>query len=136
MGLALDPEWRLKPNQVHLRQIGSVGIDEVNQVADWLADLTRDNALPQKLFVLHQFRLDMIRERERLATDRPELAYLIHVDGQGGQPAKDATYRTLTRDAPPVAWGWKNFYDEDIPGLRSPEGTMAVTPTPDLVTVQ
>ena len=32
VGLALDPEWRLAPDQVHLRQIGSVGIDEVNGV--------------------------------------------------------------------------------------------------------
>jgi len=31
--LALDPEWRMRPGEVHLRQIGSVGIDEVNEVA-------------------------------------------------------------------------------------------------------
>ena len=40
VGLALDPEWRLAPDQVHLRQIGSVGIDEVNGVSAWLADFT------------------------------------------------------------------------------------------------
>jgi len=138
VGLALDPEWRLRSDEVHLRQIGSVGIDEVNEVASWLADLTRDQALPQKLFVLHQFRLSMIRDREQLDTTRPELAYLIHVDGQGGQEAKDATYRALTTLDPPagVWWGWKNFYDEDIPGLRSPADTLAVTPSPVFVTYQ
>ena len=31
VGLALDPEWRLRPEEVHLTQIGQVGIDEVNQ---------------------------------------------------------------------------------------------------------
>ena len=41
VGLALDPEWRLRPDQVHLRQVGSVGVEEVQAVADWLADLTR-----------------------------------------------------------------------------------------------
>ena len=41
VGLALDPEWRLGADEVHLRQIGSVGIDEVNGVVTWLADLTR-----------------------------------------------------------------------------------------------
>ena len=34
VGLALDPEWRLGPQQLHLEQIGSVGIDEVNSVVD------------------------------------------------------------------------------------------------------
>ena len=71
VGLALDPEWRLKPNEVHLTQIGQVGIDEVNQVVTWLADLTRDRALPQKLLVLHQFQVRMIIDRERLDTCMP-----------------------------------------------------------------
>jgi hypothetical protein len=83
VGLALDPEWRLAPGQVHLTQIGSVSIDEVNQVVTWLADLTRDNALPQKLLVLHQFQVRMIPERERLDTSRDELAVMVHADGQG-----------------------------------------------------
>ena len=37
VGLALDPEWRLQPGQVHRVQIGSVNVDEINQVGDWLA---------------------------------------------------------------------------------------------------
>jgi hypothetical protein len=41
VGLALDPEWRLEPNQVHLRQIGSVDAAEINQVGNWLASLVR-----------------------------------------------------------------------------------------------
>ena len=46
VGLALDPEWRLAPDQVHLRQIGSVGVDEVNGVVAWLADFTAQRAPP------------------------------------------------------------------------------------------
>ncbi|ADG75131.1 putative lipoprotein [Cellulomonas flavigena DSM 20109] len=135
VGLALDPEWRLAPDQVHLRQIGTVGIDEVNATAAWLAQLTRDNALPQKMFVLHQFSLRMIGERERLDTSHDELAPLIHVDGQGSQPAKAGTWATLRNGAPPVHWGWKNFYDEDVPML-DPVQTYQVQPVPDLVTYQ
>ncbi|HKZ20861.1 MAG TPA: hypothetical protein VJQ57_12190, partial [Acidimicrobiia bacterium] len=63
VGLALDPEWRLEPDQVHLRQIGSVEAAEVNLVSEWLASVVRDNNLPQKFFLLHQFRLDMIENR-------------------------------------------------------------------------
>ncbi|NCT91065.1 hypothetical protein GXB85_08905 [Cellulomonas sp. APG4] len=135
VGLALDPEWRLEPDQVHLRQIGSVHVDEVNAVADWLATLTRENALPQKLFVLHQFSLRMIDERERLDTSHAELAPMIHVDGQGSQPAKAGTWTALRQGAPAVAWGWKNFFDEDSPML-TPEQTYQVSPVPELVTYQ
>jgi hypothetical protein len=136
VGLALDPEWRLGPNEVHLTQIGSVSIDEVNRVVTWLADLTRAGDLPQKLLLLHQFRVDMIPERGRLDTSRDELALMVHADGQGGQGDKQATWRTLRQTEPDeVAWGWKNFYDEDAPML-TPEETVAVEPRPNLISYQ
>jgi hypothetical protein len=135
VGLALDPEWRLKPDQVHLRQIGSVGVDEVNATAAWLAQFTRERQLPQKMFLLHQFSLRMITERERLDTSHDELATIIHADGQGSQPAKAGTWATLRQGAPDVHWGWKNFYDEDLPML-DPVQTYSVQPVPDLVTYQ
>jgi hypothetical protein len=136
VGLALDPEWRLAPDEVHLRQIGSVTAAEVNSVVTWLADLTNERGLPQKMLVLHQFRTDMIGDRPSLDLSRPELAVLIHADGQGSQPAKQSTWAALHRDAPAgLHWGWKNFYDEDVPML-TPEQTMAVSPAPDLITYQ
>ena len=135
VGLALDPEWRLAPDQVHLRQIGSVGIDEVNAVVAWLADFTAQRALPQKMLVLHQFAGRMIADRGRLDTSRDELSLVIHVDGQGSQPAKAGTWSALRTDAPPVHWGWKNFYDEDAPML-DPTQTYQVQPVPDLVSYQ
>lgn len=137
VGLALDPEWRLQPDEVHLQQIGSVGVDEVNAVVTWLADLTRENALPQKLLVLHQFRLSMIGDRERLDTSRDELALLIHVDGQGSQPDKQGTWNALHQGAPsPVYWGWKNFIDEDTPMLTPEQTVQQAQPLPELVTYQ
>lgn len=136
VGLALDPEWRLRPGQRHLEQIGSVGIAEVNEVAGWLADLTRRRLLPQKMLLIHQFRLSMVRDRDRLDTSRHELAYVIQMDGQGPQGSKIETWRAITA-APPdgVHFGWKNFYDEDTP-VRSPEETMALTPPPVFVSYQ
>lgn len=137
VGLALDPEWRLEADQVPLRQIGAVSAAEVNSVTTWLADLTNEKGLPQKMLVLHQFRPSMISDRTSLDLTRPEVAVLIHADGQGGQGDKQATWTNLHRDAPTgVHWGWKNFYDEDLPML-TPEQTMrAVSPAPDLITYQ
>src|SRR5665647_2145757 len=95
VGLAMDPEWRLGPDQVHLVQIGSVDVSEVNAVGDYLAVLTRTNHLPQKLLVLHQFMLRMIQGRENLNTTHEELAVLIHADGQGSQGGKNRTWQAL-----------------------------------------
>jgi hypothetical protein len=137
VGLALDPEWRLGPNQVHLKQIGRVDAAEINQVIDWLADLVRDNGLPQKLLIVHQFRFTMIQNRETLKA-RPELQLVIQMDGDGTEPQKDETYRALTagtEDAP-WKWGWKNFFDEDEPGPPAPESVMGKDPVPVFVSYQ
>lgn len=135
VGLALDPEWRLAPDQVHLRQIGSVSAAEINQTSEWLARFTRERDLPQKMLVLHQFSLRMISDRQDVDTSHDELAVVIHVDGQGTQPAKRGTWDALRTNAPDVHWGWKNFYDEDEPML-DPVQTYQVDPVPDLVTYQ
>lgn len=137
VGVALDPEWRLKSDEMPLQQIGSVGIGEVNDVVDWVADYVRENHLPQKLIVLHQFQTRMIRDREDLDTSRTEVALLIHADGQGSQGAKQATWRTLHEDAPDgIYWGWKNFVDEDSPMLTPEQTYSEVDPLPDFVSYQ
>ena len=112
VGLALDPEWRMGPRQVPGRVIGSVSAAEVNQVSAWLSDLVADEGLPEKTFVLHQFRASMIREIERVA-DRDGLALVQHVDGFGTQGQKLATYHALARPGQ-FAMGFKLFYDEDV----------------------
>ena len=127
VGLALDPEWRLAPGQVHRVQIGSVNVDEINRVGDWLAGLVRDANLPQKVLMLHQFRTSMIVGRERLNTAHDELAVMVHADGFGTQGMKRDTWNTLRADSPNVYWGWKNFIDEDRPML-DPTQTMQVSP--------
>ncbi|MDP9806058.1 hypothetical protein J2S70_000640 [Trueperella bonasi] len=136
VGVALDPEWRLGPDEMPLSRIGHVEIDEVNAVVDYLADFTREQDLPQKMLILHQFQVQMLRDIEQLDQSRSELAILIHVDGQGSQNAKQDTWRTLVNNAQNVQyWGWKNFYDEDIPML-DPVGTYQVEPLPDFVSYQ
>ena len=99
-------------------QIGSVGVDEINQVGDWLAGLVRERNLPQKVLMLHQFRTSMIVERERLNTAHDELALIVHADGFGTQGMKSDTWNALRQSSPNVYWGWKNFIDEDRPMLE------------------
>lgn len=137
VGLALDPEWKLGPKGKHLVRIGHVKAKEVNEVSAWLAELTRENILPQKLFVLHQFTPHMIRQRSKVVTSHPELATVIHVDGQGPPAAKHGTWRRVRSGAPKgVRWGWKNFYKEDKPMLTVRKTWRQVKPHPALITYQ
>ncbi|MGL5809780.1 MAG: hypothetical protein ACRCYQ_07550 [Nocardioides sp.] len=115
VGLALDPEWRMYPRQVPGRVIGSVGAWEVNRVAAWLATLTERGGLPEKLFMVHQFRLDMIRDIDQVRR-QPGLAMVQHVDGFGNPGQKLATYRTVARPRQ-FTMGFKLFYDEDRPRM-------------------
>ncbi len=136
VGLALDPEWRLKPNQVHLKQIGSVDANEINSVSAWLAGLVSANQLPQKLFLVQQFRLSMVTHRAELNTAYAQLAYVIQMDGWGKQTTKLNTWQTITGEPPAnIKFGWKNFYKQDV-SLRNPAAVMALVPKPWYVSYQ
>jgi hypothetical protein len=136
VGLALDAEWRLEPGQKHLEQIGSVSADEVNRTSQWLADLTAENDLPQKLLILHQFSRSMISDRQDIDTSHPELAITVHADGHGTPDLKLGTWEALQKDLPEgIFMAWKNFYDEDTPTF-SPEQTYEVEPRPWFVSYQ
>ncbi|MEO6879692.1 MAG: hypothetical protein ABI181_01935 [Mycobacteriaceae bacterium] len=136
VGLALDPEWALGPGQLPVQQIGSLPASKINEVTRWLGDLTAKANLPQKVLVLHQFRLSMIGNESQLDTGNDQVAVLIHADGQGGRGQKEATWNAIVRAAPPgVFFGWKNFYDED-PQIASPADTVRRTPEPVMVSYQ
>ena len=123
VGLALDPEWRMGKHGVPGTRIGSVGAGEVNRVSAWLRDLVARNALPQKLFVLHQFRTDMI---DHIGTIEPRrgLVMVQHVDGFGTPGQKLATFHAVARPRQ-FFMGFKLFYDEDTrrmtAGRRTPD---------------
>lgn len=136
VGLALDPEWRLEDGQRHMEQIGSVSADEINKVSDWLAQLTAENNLPQKVLILHQFKLAMITDRDQIDTSHDELAITLHADGHGSPELKMATWEALQSGLPDGIWmAWKNFYDEDTP-VFTPEQTYDVDPKPWFVSYQ
>lgn len=136
VGLALDPEWKLQPGQHPLHQIGSVRIDQVNTVVRWLAALTSRYRLPQKLLVLHQFRISMIGDERALDTGEDNLAIVIHMDGQGTPGDKLQTWHAVVANAPAgVYFGWKNFLVKDHPTF-TPRQTMANRPLPAMISYQ
>jgi hypothetical protein len=136
VGLALDPEWKLQPGQLPLQQIGTVSITEVNSVVTWLAQLTAQYQLPQKLLVLHEFKLGEIQDMQGLDVSNDDLAIVVDMDGQGTPASKLQTWAAVTANAPPGAlFGWKDFYVKDQPML-SPAETMTDAPQAVLISYE
>jgi hypothetical protein len=130
VGLALDPEWRVNEGQVPGQVIGSVASREVNATSAWLAELVKDNDLPEKLFVIHQFTDDMV-DHTRLK-QREGLDMVLNVDGFGGQEIKKAKYRDFAREAKEFHHGFKLFYEEDT-DLMTARQVLRMKPRPELV---
>lgn len=137
VGLALDPEWKIGPDEQPMARVGSADAAEINEVSQWLADLTAENDLPQKAFVLHQFQLAMLTNRDQINTDHLELAFVLHADGHGNAGDKYATWNMLREGlSPNYFMAWKNFYDEDFPTFTPQQTYEEVDPRPWFVSYQ
>jgi len=133
IGLAIDPEWHT-PGVVPGTQLGSTTAADVNRVTRYVAKIVRDGRLPQKLFIIHQFTQNMVRNKSQLQTP-PELAVTMNVDGFGTRSGKLSKYKDFTRkpNRPPGTHvGFKLFYQEDT-NLFTPKGVMALRPRPDVI---
>ncbi len=130
VGLALDPEWQtpgVKPGT----EIGSATSQQVNAVSAWLANIVREENLPEKLFVVHQFTDDMIQNKSRVK-NRRGLQIVMNVDGFGNRANKVSKYNAFTSQGKRFNDGFKLFYREDI-NLMKPRNVLAMNPPPDLV---
>jgi len=133
VGLALDPEWRMRPGQVPGQVIGSVTAAEVNTVSGWLDSLTAAHHLPVKLFVVHQFTDPEIPDEADL-THRAHLHEVLNVDGFGPIGLKKTVYAQLAARSP-YPLGLKLFYRQD-PTLMTLTQIDTLTPAPQLIDYQ
>ena len=131
VGLALDPEWRMGPDEVPGKVIGSVEAREVNAVSAWLAGVVERDRLPQKLFLIHQFTDDMVDDTQ--LQERPQLAMVLNADGFGTQELKRVKYHAFTSSPRRFFHkGFKLFYREDTDLMR-PSEVLRLRPPPDVV---
>lgn len=133
VGLALDPEWRMGPHQVPAQQIGHVGAAEINHTSRVVADVVRNGNLPEKIFMVHQFRREMVVNIHNVR-HRPGLAMVQHIDGFGTRRQKLATYHHVAEPRQ-FEMGFKLFYDEDTRIFR-PREALAIRPRISFVSYQ
>ena len=133
VGVALDSEWRMGPDQIPDVVRGHVTAAEVNSVTAYLSKLTVSHGLPQKVVVLHNFTQQMITDRADVKA-RPGLAIVWHFDGHGDRNNKLFGYNLL-KVKKPFFNGFKLFLAEDI-NIFQPNEVEALSPPPDFVSYQ
>ena len=106
---------------------------EINHVSRWLTQIAAERDHPQKIFMLHQFRTDMVINIDKVI-HRPRLAMVQHVDGFGTQSQKLSTYHSVEQ-SDQFQMGFKLFYDEDS-GLMSPARVLEIRPRVRFVSYQ
>jgi hypothetical protein len=130
--VALDPEWNVGRKGVPGRTTGSAGAKTVNRVSGYMDHLIKQENIPQKALIVHQFRQGSVRQRKRIE-QRDKVDVTLNFDGIGGAAAKRAGYRRLTREG--LFTGFSLFYRLDN-GLMSPSAVTRLKPPPDFVLYQ
>lgn len=135
VGVALDPEWKVPPGEAPGGgRIGSASAASVNAVASYLSQLVRENNLPDKLLVIHEFTLSMLPDRAGIRP-QPGVEITLHADGIGSPRLKKVVFSQLDFADTPFHVGFKLFFAHDT-RVMSPSEVMALRPRPDMVSYQ
>lgn len=136
VGLAMDPEWRMGPNQEPMRTFGSTTGKELNDVNAYVSQLVQENHLPEKVVLYHMIRTNWVRQPQDLK-QHAGVVNIVSVDGIGSMAMKIETWNAIMKVKPAhVHPGFKLFYTEDTAGswtLMTPQQVMALKPTPEYV---
>ncbi|MBA3449843.1 MAG: hypothetical protein H0T18_01375 [Chloroflexia bacterium] len=132
--LAIDPEFAVAEGQIPGEYIGSVAAESITYAQQVLAEIAATNGVPPKMLIVHQFREDMIQNKEQLAP-YPGVQLVIDADGYGAPELKTAVFNFLVRDEPIEFGGVKLFYRQDVP-MMSPQDILALVPAPDVIIYQ
>jgi len=136
VGVALDPEWKLTASEVPNQVIGTASADAINVVSAYLSRLVSVHHLPQKLFIVHEFQLSELPDRQNIRIRRG-LATVLQMDGLGPVATKLDSYRQVMAGAGAFHPGFKVFLrPSDDPVRMTPTQIMGVHPRPDYVSYQ
>lgn len=133
--VALDPEFATRGLGRPGAAIGRIGVKTVDRVQAYLAAIVREEGIPPKLLVLHQFLERMLPGAASGYADHPEVEVVIDMDGYGAPAAKLVGYRLYALAAYSERPALKLFFLHDEP-LMTPEEVQALDPPPALIIYQ
>ena len=132
--LAIDTEYSVEPGQIPGVDLGNVDGTEIAPAIQTLDAIVRENNLPPKMLLVHQFETGIVTSKE-LIQPTENVEVVLHADGFGGPEAKLTKYNLLVRDEATQYGGFKLFYTQDAP-LLSPQQVLQLDPAPAVVTYQ
>ena len=135
VGLALDPEWAVGPDEVPGEVFGHTSGPELDAVASYVSGLVREHNLPDKVVLYHQLHVDIVSEEDKLVPHEG-VALVKSVDGIGTAMAKVGLFKRIVETTPEhVHMGFKLFYAEDARHgpLMSADEVLALEPQPEYI---
>jgi hypothetical protein len=137
--LGIDPEFSMKDGSKPGKRIGSFNASDINFVTDYLQKLVQENDLPPKVLVVHRFTQAMVKNYSDIKL-KPEVQFVMHMDGWGPPELKKGTYRHFIHKEPVEFTGFKIFYKNDIKNppnrLLTPEELLKLKPIPIYIQYQ
>ena len=113
--LGVDPEFMMRDGAVPGRRVGTMDAADINFAIEHLAGLVKEHNLPPKVLIVHRFTRGMVTNVRQVRL-RPEVQFVLHMDGHGrmqGPLFKYDTYAQFVVPEPVQFTGWKNFYHHD-----------------------
>ena len=133
--VALDPEFATAPFGVRPGlAVGSITGEQVNEVQRYLAALVREEGLPPKILMVHQFTEWMLADRGDVE-DHVEVELSIDMDGFGHARHKLHGYELFALPAPSERPALKLFFEQDTP-VMTPEEVQGLDDPPDIIIYQ
>jgi hypothetical protein len=132
--LALDPEFAVNAGQVPGVALGSMAPADINAAQAALQRLVKQEQLPPKVLVVHQFHESMIRDGEAIQSFAG-VDLVLDVDGFGPAATKAAIYETFATRPYSRRPAIKLFFRQD-PDLMTERQVLSLKPAPALVIYQ
>lgn len=130
--LGIDPEFSMKSGHAPGKKVGSFDAADINWTMDYLQKLVSTLNLPPKILIVHRFTQGGVTNYKQIKI-RPEVQFVMDMDGWGAPDLKYSTYRHYIFREPVQFTGFKLFYKNDLRGngrLLKPEEVLALKPKP------
>lgn len=130
--VAIDAEWNVGRHGTPGQTQGKISASKLNDASLLIQKIAKEEGLPQKLMIVHQFREGSIKG-DGDVKNRDKVDVTFNFDGIGSPSAKKAGYRQLSTNK--LFNGFSLFYklDDD---MMKPKGVLRLKPHPDYVMYQ
>jgi len=132
--VAIDPEYAVGPSGIPIQTSGHITGDDINQAQDYLNKFVKDNNLPPKMLVVHQYMVDTISDTGGIK-QVPNVTLVLNMDGIGAPADKLSMYEKFAEQP----WVQKRSYMVFLRAdsqVSSEQQVLAMNPAPDMIAFQ